>query len=89
MKTLRSSRFTQERNARTAIAQRGGAHGNTRMDAGQIILTGRRLRRAARSNRAVIYTHLVNGRGGFDVAPAGMAETILTRVRASGGQRAG
>lgn len=86
MKTLRSSRFTQERNARTAIARRGGAHGNTRMEPGQIILTGRRLRRAARSNRAVIYTHVVNGRGGFDVAPIGVAERLVAQAIAAGGR---
>jgi hypothetical protein len=50
MKTFRKSASTETRNARKAIAFRGGARGlSATLSQSQHVLSGRRLRRAARS----------------------------------------
>jgi hypothetical protein len=60
MKTFRKSASTEDRNARKAIAFRGGARrvGAT-IPQEQQIVSGRRLRRAARSGKARIDSYLV------------------------------
>lgn len=77
MKTFRKSHSAEVRNAHKAIAYRGGSRGNTRLAIGEITLSGRRLRRAARGGRAAFATYVANGRGGVDVPPNGLAELAL------------
>ncbi|HEX8554318.1 MAG TPA: hypothetical protein VF695_06390 [Sphingomonas sp.] len=54
MKTFRKSASTETRNARRAIAFRGGARNHSpNLSQSQQILTGRRLRRASRSGARI------------------------------------
>lgn len=63
MKTFRKSASTETRNARKAIAFRGGARSlSTSLSSSQHVLSGRRLRRAARSGARI---------EGFEVAGEG------------------
>ncbi|KQS49516.1 hypothetical protein [Sphingomonas sp. Leaf198] len=64
MKTHRKSHSTENRNARKAIAFRGGARrtGAT-IPQEQQIVSGRRLRRAARSGKAPIDTFMIQDDG--------------------------
>ncbi len=64
MKTRRMSRSTENRNAHKAIAFRGGAPGaDSKLSEGQQIVTGRRLRRAARSRSSRLQAFVLQDDG--------------------------
>ncbi len=85
MKTIRMSASTENRNARKAITALGGNRGRgVRIHQEMQIASGRRLRRAARSQKAQIGTFMIEDDGTLRHVPVNLTvdvEPYISRIR--------